>query len=435
VNVGGTPTLLNMWLGSHYGGSSLSVAEDENWTKLVGPMLIYCNSATNHEAMWKEALARAESEAKRWPYVWVSDPNYPPAKERGAVSGQIVLRDPLAPDAKMSNVWVGVTAPDYAPPPQRFGGGGSGGRRGTNRFGGGFGSTNSNSTNFTARFTSRGGFPPNVDWQRDAKFYQFWTQADGEGRFEIRNVRPGSYTLRAIADGVIGEFALTNLSVATAEKKSVGELTWRPQRFGRTLWQVGVPDRTAREFRHGDHYWQWGLYFQYAKEFPHDVNFIIGKSDPRKDWNYVQPPRIENQDVAVVGEDDESNAPPRFGRGEVKDSVWSVKFDLPEAARGTATLRLAFCGTHAGCNVEVSVNGKLVGETGTLPSTSAMQRDGIRAFWVERPVSFNGALLLRGTNVITLKSLTDSWSQGVMYDCARLELNESQLSPAAASRN
>ena len=27
VNPGGTPTLLNMWLGSHYGGSAFSVGE------------------------------------------------------------------------------------------------------------------------------------------------------------------------------------------------------------------------------------------------------------------------------------------------------------------------------------------------------------------------------------------------------------------------
>src|ERR1041385_3695939 len=47
VNPGGVPTLLNMWLGSHYGGSSLSVAQDETWTKLVGRILIYCNAATS----------------------------------------------------------------------------------------------------------------------------------------------------------------------------------------------------------------------------------------------------------------------------------------------------------------------------------------------------------------------------------------------------
>jgi len=90
--------------------------------------------------------------------------------------------------------------------------------------------------------------------------------------------------------------------------------------------------------------------------------------------------------------------------------------------RGRATLRLAFCGTHQGCNVEVLVNGASVGETGTLPSTSAMQRDGIRAFWLEKPIGFDAALLKAGENIIQLKSHANSWSQGVMYDCVRLEV-------------
>ena len=405
VNPGGVPTLLNMWLGSHYGGSSLSVGVAENWTKVVGPMLIYCNAAVGHEAMWQEALARAQSEAKRWPYDWLVDSNYPGAKERGTVSGQIRLRDPLEPGARMSNVWVGVTAPDYFPPLPRFGGG----------------ATAAN----PARFAGRGGFPPFVDWQRDAKFYQFWTRADADGRFEIRNVRPGNYTLRGIADGVIGEFALTNVAVAAAERKSVGGLVWVPQRFGRTLWQIGVADRTAREFKHGDHYWQWGLYFKYAREFPQDVNFVIGQSDWREDWNYVQPPRLESEAVKAVSEADEASGRPVDPRGlnrrEVLATTWSIAFTLTNAVSGTATLRLAFCGTHTGCNVEVLVNEQSVGETGLLPSTSAMQRDGIRAFWVERPVSFDAGRLRPGQNVIKLRSKAETWSQGVMYDCVRLE--------------
>jgi len=213
-----------------------------------------------------------------------------------------------------------------------------------------------------------------------------------------------------------------------AEKKSLGKLQWIPTHFGHTVWQIGIPDRTAREFRHGDHYWQWGLYFDYPKEFPNDVNFIIGKSDWQKDWNFVQPPRIETRNVGVVGEDDEQNdAAPRrarFGGRDVRSTTWSITFTVPEPPHGKATLRLAFCGTHAGCNVEVFANDKSIGETGPLPSTSAMQRDGIRAYWIEKDLSFDASLLNHGTNVIKLLSHADSWSQGVMYDCVRLELDE-----------
>ncbi len=417
VNPGGTPTLLNMWLGSHYGGSSLVVAQDESWTKVVGPFAIYCNSARNHDAMWRDALARAKSESAAWPYDWVTDPDYPNGSQRSIVSGQIILRDPLEPKLKPENQWVGLTAADYVPP--RIGGG-FGRRNVTNAPAGGI-------TNLPGG-AFRGGFPVQVDWQRDAKFYQFWTRADTAGRFSIPNVRPGNYTLRAIAEGVIGEFAFTNVTVTGGQLQQLGTLTWQPARYGRTLWQIGEPDRTAREFRHGDNYWHWGLYFQYPQEFPKDVNYIIGRSNPRKDWNYVQPPRILTSNAPVKSEDeDAADNLAQFVRTsgrEVESTTWQITFALNQRPRGKATLRLAFCGTHAGCHVEAFVNDQSIGDTGPLPSTSAMQRDGIRAFWVERPITFDASLMKAGVNVFKLKSHANSWSQGVMYDVVRLELDE-----------
>ncbi|HWW02390.1 MAG TPA: polysaccharide lyase family protein [Candidatus Acidoferrum sp.] len=436
VNPGGLPTLLNMWVGSHYGGTTISVATNEAWTKVVGPFALYCNSSltlarsdTNAQrTLWQDALVQAARETGQWPYAWVSDPDYPPSAERASVSGELVLRDPFAPGATMSNIWVGLAAPDYEP--SRLGLGFGAKRLATNSPASGLPYTNA-SGRWPAYVYGRAGLPPYVDWQRDAKFYQFWTRADAQGRFVIRHVRAGTYTLHAIADGMLGEFALTNVTVTAGDNRSLGQLVWTPLRFGRTLWEIGFPDRTAREFRHGDHYWQWGLYFDYPKEFPKNVNFVIGRSDWRRDWNYVQPPRIETRNVPAVGEDEEQNEAanqPRapFEPGDVRSTTWSIKFDLREPAHGTATLRLAFCGTHVGCHVEAFANGKPIGDTGLLPSTSAMQRDGIRAYWVEKDLSFDANLLTRGTNVIKLLSHANSWSQGIMYDCVRLELNHTE---------
>ncbi len=63
-------------------------------------------------------------------------------------------------------------------------------------------------------------------------------------------------------------------SVEAGKTTNLGELTWRPVRYGRQLWEIGVPNRSAEEFRHGDHYWQWGLYNLYPDEFPNDVDFV-----------------------------------------------------------------------------------------------------------------------------------------------------------------
>lgn len=415
VNPGGMPLLLNPWLGSHYGGSSLVVAEPEKWTKVIGPFAIYCNTAPTPEALWQDALARARYEIGTWPYAWVSGADYPLETQRGTVSGQISVRDPLEPQLQASNFWVGLTAPDYAPPRLNF----DAGAVGTN----------------VPPGQLRGGFPAVVDWQRDAKFYQFWIPANAHGKFIIPNVRPGTYTLRAIADGVIGEFVRTNITVGVGETKSLGALTWTPHRYGRTLWQIGVPDRTAREFRHGDHYQRWGLYFEYAREFPNDVNYVIGQSDWRKDWNYAQPPQFLTPNLTPASEEDEPAADLaqyiRVASREVQPTTWAIKFGLSQPPQGKATLRLAFCGTHAGCRVEVFVNDQSIGDTGLLPSTSAMQRDGIRAFWVERPLTFDAALLRGGVNAIRLLSHANNWSQGVLYDVVRLELDEPVVKPLA----
>ena len=414
VNPGGTPTLLNMWQGSHYGGTSLAIGPSENWTKVIGPFAIYCNAAAAPAALWRNALGQATNEMRRWPFAWVNDTNYPSAAQRGALHGKMVLRDTFAPGAKMSNIWVGVAAPDYVPPVLRAG---------LRRPGG---------TNGVSNLGNRYGFPAAVDWQRDTKFYQFWTRADAAGNFSLRNVRPGHYTLHAFADGVLGEFTLTNVTVTAGKNKSLGKLAWQPQRFGRTLWEIGVPDRTAREFRHGDHFWQWGLYNLYSQEFPHDVNFIVGQSDWRRDWNYAQPPRISGTDHPVISEEDDgknTTSDAVYHSHGIAESTWKIQFVFTNAPVGQATLRLAFAGARDGSQVTVRLNDQPLGDTGWLPATGVMHRDGIRGYWFERDLTFAASRLRAGTNIFQLTSAANNWTQGVLYDCVRLEWNPPPPAP------
>lgn len=432
VNPGGTPTLLWMWLGSHYGGSSLVVDTHENWSKFIGPVVLYCNGNRDPAGLWQDALDRARWEAGRWPYDWVRDPDYPLAEQRATVRGRIVVEDPGTDPRNLRNVWVGLTAPDYPMPmPRRWGAeetGTSGSRSpdpGTARQAGAVGPGS-----VTDAFGGR------VTWQRDAKQYQFWVRARPDGSFEIPHVRAGRLVLRAIAEGVLGEYAGEPLEISAGEALDLGTVVWRPERFGRTLWEIGVPDRTAREFRHGEHYWQWGLYLRYPEEFPQDVDFEIGRSDWRRDWNYVQPPRIlewagilvsEEDDAAAEGDHEAtSEAGQGVGRPRLEPSTWTIRFGLPGPVRGRAVLRLAICGAGPGCRVEVAVNGRPVGDTGLLPPTSTMHRDGIEGYWVERRVWFDAALLQSGENRISLHVPAVSWTQGVLYDYLRLELVEEE---------
>jgi rhamnogalacturonan endolyase len=365
VNTGAAPTLLNYWRGSHYGSSRCDIAKGEAWTKVIGPFLIYCNSGGDPNQMWQDALAQAKKETAAWPYDWVSGVDYPHKDQRATVTGHLVLNDPQAPNAKLTNILVGLAAPDYTA---------AGGRRG--------GTTT-------------------VDWQQDAKHYQFWTRADDQGHFTIPSVRPGTYTLHAIATGVLGEFSQTNITIEPGKSLDLGQLDWKPVRHGKQLWEIGVPDRTAQEFRHGDHYWQWGLYNEYPKDFPNDVNFVIGKGDPRTDWNYCQCPRSDRPN----------------------GTTWSVTFDLAQAAKGRATLRLALAASSAR-NIQVSVNDQPAGTVGPLFDTATIRRDGIRGYWVEKEVAFDAALLKAGTNVLKLTIPPGNVMSGVEYDYLRLELDE-----------
>src|ERR1700756_4200378 len=92
--------------------------------------------------------------------------------ERGMATGKISLDDPQAVNARMTNLMVGLTAPDYTLPNGE-----------------------------------------KVDWQKDARSYQFWIRAGENGTFNIPNVLPGKYTLHAFADGVLGEFSKTDITI------------------------------------------------------------------------------------------------------------------------------------------------------------------------------------------------------------------------------
>lgn len=373
-NEGAEPTVLNYWRGSHYGGSSCVIAQGETWTKVIGPFMIYCNAASSHEEMWKDALAQANKEAEAWPYNWVSGVNYPLKSKRGAVTGQLVLNDSPTPNTKMSNLLVGLAAPDYKVP------------------------------------SGRGG-EQIVDWQLDAKYYEFWVRGDGQGRFTIPKIRPGKYTLHAIANGVLGEYAKADITIEPGKTVDLGRLEWKPIRNGRQLWEIGIPNRTAEEFRHGDHYWQWGLYLLYPKEFPNDVNFVIGKSNYHTDWNYAQVPRLQNDDGT--------------GKGNGTSTTWAITFDLPQAPHGKATLRLAIAAISAR-SIDVTVNDNPVGSTGPMQDTATIRRDGIRGYWSERDIAFDAALMKAGTNVIKLTIPAGGVMSGVEYDYLRLELAEAK---------
>lgn len=382
TNAIAAPCVLNYWRSSHYGGAAVDVAEGEHWTKVIGPFMIYVNSAANPQAMFDDAKAQQQKQAKAWPYDWVAGVDYPTAAGRATVHGRLVLTDPLAPGkAAMSNVRVGLTAAAWksAMPP------------GPN------------------------GVVRTIDWQQDAKFYQFWARAKDNGSFEIPDVRPGTYTLRAFADGVLGEFLQADVKVTTG-KVDLGKITWQPVRRGKQLWEVGTPNRNGSELFKSESYWMPTIPLDYAKLFPNDVNFTVGQSDPAKDWFFQQVPHNENPDAKVE---------PFFGiRTAGRATPFAVNFNLAAAAKGKTTLRLALCGT-ATRELQVTVNDQPAGTITLGMGDGAIARHGRQGLWYERELAFDAALLKPGANVLKIIVPAGPINNGILYDYVRLELNES----------
>jgi rhamnogalacturonan endolyase len=372
---GGDPTLLDYWRGTHYGGSELPVAAGEDWNKVVGPIFIYLDSAKTPDAMFREAKAQAVRESAKWPYSWVKDADYPQAAQRSTVSGQLILQDPQASSKKLPNLLIGLAYPDQTG---------------------------------DVPTSPRGFGPQRLTWQNDAKHYEFWARGSSDGRFTIPKVRPGTYELHAIADGVLGEYAKADVTVVAGQPLDLGKLDWKPVRYGKQLWQIGIPNRSASEFLKGDDHWHWGLYIEYSKLFPNDVDYTVGKSDFRKDWYIYQVPHVISDDGT--------------GRSKGRATTWTIHFNMPATQpKGRATLRLALAGVSAR-SIEVGVNDKPAGAITGLIYNATINRDGIEGSWVEKDLSFDASLLRPGQNTLTLTVPAGGLTNGVSYDVVRLEL-------------
>ena len=447
------PIILDYWCGGHYaGGASCSVPAGEEWNKVVGPIFVYCNALAdpkdptqtdldtlaatagnptvpavwhdNADSLFQDALAQAKKEKAQWPYDWVNGVDYPHKAQRGNVTGQLVLNDPQATSTKLPHLTVGLAHPDYP---------GGSARAGNNGI---------------------------VTWPHDGNYYQFWTDGTDDGRFSITNIRPGTYTLHAFADGVLGEFAQTNITVEAGKNLDLSRLEWKPVRYGKQLWEIGYPNRSGDKFFKGDaaNYWLWGWGLRYPLLFPNDITYTVGKSDYHKDWFFQQTPHSEN--TSWINPEAKDPANQRFGwikaeskaqypaadgagpwaiYGMGRATTWTIKFNVDQPLKGRATLRVALAGSDstaglsnpgAAGGLAVGVNGQSVGSIRFI-STNALRYNTNKGVWREYTQTFDASMLKPGENSIQLTVPGGELTSGVVYDYLRLELDE-KAAPAGA---
>ncbi len=482
------PIILDYWRGTHYaGGASCNIAAGEEWSKVIGPIFVYCNTLAdpkdptaadlatlqatacdptvpqvwkdNGTALWQNARRGRKRNSAAWPYEWVNGVDYPHKDQRGNVSGQLVLNDSQAATTKLPHLTVGLAHPDYTQP---RGAGGPPGGAARGRGGAPGAATNPGRAGAATRPAGAGrgfggpggpggpgggfGGPPRpVDWAHDAKYYEFWNDGAEDGKFTITNVRPGTYTLHAFADGVLGEFAQANITVEAGKDLDLGQIQWTPVRNGKQIWEIGYPDRTGDKFYKGDgdNDWLWGWYLLFGDLFPNDITYTIGKSDYHKDWFFEEVPHATSE--AWKNPDAKDVLNQRFGWmalgtqgqdmwrtiGRGKETTWTIKFNMDTASHGQAALRVALAGADGFGGLAVGVNGQNVGTIRTI-STNALRYNTNKSVWQEETQTFDASLLKAGENEMTLTVPAGDLTSGVVWDYLRLELDENAKPPAAA---
>jgi len=254
--------------------------------------------------------------------------------------------------------------------------------------------------------------PPDEDWFQVLKGYDFWARVDDQGRFRIDKVRPGRYTLVISAANQFEDFRRDNVEVTAGAVADLKDVLCQTVKHGRTLWQIGIADHSSSEFKGGDNYRHYENFARYPKEFPEDVTFIIGRSKEKEDWNFAQ--------WAIYS----------------KKPYWTIQFDQPQPPKGKATLTIGFASTippkGSRTNLEIKVNGHEV-EVVHLPKSgmSGYRSGNQDSVYSVVYISFDAALLKKGTNEITLghaeaQPFSSSDRHGVpgevMYDAIRLEV-------------
>ncbi|KAF4394933.1 hypothetical protein G4B88_002810 [Cannabis sativa] len=206
----------------------------------------------------------------------------------------------------------------------------------------------------------------------------------------------------------------------------MGEIVYEPPRDGPTLWEIGIPNRSAAEFyvpdpnpnyvnplylNHPDRFRQYGLWERYAELYPDgDLIYTIGVNDYTKDWFFAHVTRKTENDT-------------------YEETTWQIKFDLDnkiETANATFQLRIALATANA-AQLEVRINDENgnapLFNSGQIGHDNAIARHGIHGVYRLFNISIPGSLLVNGkTNTIFLTQANNtSPLQGFMYDYIRLE--------------
>lgn len=330
--------LLQMLHSGHFGTAAPLYRQGTQ--KLYGPFFLYLNKAESRKAMIEDARREAQRQEAAWPYQWFTNELYP--VQRSTVSGTIRITNKM-PMSRMQ-VILADTGNVY--------------NQGTG--------------------------------------YIYWAQTDKKGRFSIRNVRPGNYTLHVYALGGENTDALERgtWKVEGGKNVDLGTIEWAPEKHGTLLWQIGEADRMTDGFGGSD----LPRDYSNAKRSPLNLTYTIGKSKPA-DWYYVQGPK----------------------------SSWDIHFTLKQVKGDSVYLTAPLAAMSYLPVIKIVVNDTEVGEwvNWECHADPSVYRSANRSGYYQRmQCVFPASLLRKGENVLSLKmpKLRRRGYGGILWDCIKLEI-------------
>ncbi|WP_159445046.1 polysaccharide lyase family protein [Filimonas lacunae] len=230
---------------------------------------------------------------------------------------------------------------------------------------------------------------PGYDWQAQTSGYIYAVRTDAKGFFTIPHVRAGSYTLYAYGANQTASFSKANITVSANKTTAIGVLAWQPANHGKILWQLGIADRTTRGFRFSDHPREYGIFDQ----VPDSLHFTIGQSKEATDWYYAQ----------------------------TKPGNWYIHFTSNTSYTKPALLTIAIAGAAKNPTLQVLVNGQTV-KTYKPGNDASVYRSAVAGGYYQLlEIPFDGSLLQKGNNIITLQLPDVKNGGGIMYDAIKLE--------------
>jgi hypothetical protein len=162
------------------------------------------------------------------------------------------------------------------------------------------------------------------------------------------------------------------------------------------VWQIGKPDRSYAEFAVAGHFGE------FAKQFGQKpIIFDVGRSDPAKDWPYIQPGSADGAWAPSAGK------------------PWTIRFQLPEQPQGFFTLRIELADTQSMSPPQYVVS--LGGRQGNFRLTPGKNEASLADPRVGTPQKLEivvpASYFRKGTNEIGLTCTDGSW---VQYDAITL---------------